>query len=219
MALHYTFQHELNLLNKKLMHLSTLVEDRVRRAVAITANYDEDEADSIIRSDYEIDEQLEFDRSKFLKILALHQPVAGDLRFIVAVIKINNEMERIADAAVSIALRVKSIAAHQKGFTQIIDYTDMSNIVIEMLKMSIDALVHRDSKKARKVFFLDDDVDILRDAAYDRVKQLLREDNSTPGKQINTYLVARHLERIADRASNIAEEVIHMVEGSIVRSN
>lgn len=219
MGRHYTFQHELSTLNKKLMHLSTLVEDRVRRAIAVTTAYDEEEVQSIIRSDYEIDElEVEIEED-CLKILALHQPVASDLRFIVAVIKINNEMERIADTAVSIALRVESIARHKQDAPPAIDYTTMSHLVIDMLKMSIDALVQRDSNIARKVFFLDDDVDSLRDKAYDHVKELFLQDSSNPSYLINTYLVARHLERIADRASNIAEEVIHLVEGSIVRTS
>ena len=219
MGQHYTFQHELNALNKKLVHMSTLVEDRVGRAVKLIESHDPAEVKSIIRSDYEIDElEVELEED-CLKILALHQPVAGDLRFLVAVIKINNEMERIADTAVNIARRIDSINSCNQTIDQIIDYSTMSSIVIKMLRMSIDALVDRDSIKAREVFFLDDDVDNLRDLAYDNIRKKHDGDPSHPGCMINTYLVARHLERIADRATNIAEEVVHLVEGSIVRTS
>ena len=217
MGQHYTFQHELDSLNKKLVHMSTLVEDRVRRAVKLIECHDTTEVKSIIRSDYEIDElEVELEED-CLKILALHQPVAGDLRFLVAVIKINNEMERIADTAVNIAKRIDSINSCNHTIEPTIDYSTMSTIVIQMLRMSIDALINRDSIKAREVFFLDDDVDTLRDRAYDKVRTIYGGDPSHPGCMINTYLVARHLERIADRATNIAEEVVHLVEGSIVR--
>lgn len=218
MALHYTFQHELDVLNKKLMHMTSLVEDRVRRAAAAIESYDEGEIKSIIRSDYEIDElEVEIEED-CLKILALHQPVATDLRFIIAVIKINNELERIADTAVGIALRIQSISNCNDETKALIDYRTMSSIVLEMLKMSIDALVSRDSAKARRIFFLDDDVDVLRDKAYASLKNAPEGVAQHPGCFINVYLIARHLERIADRATNIAEEVVHLVEGDIVRS-
>lgn len=218
MALHYTFQHELDVLNKKLMHMTSLVEDRVRRATAVIESYGEAEIKSIIRNDYEIDElEVEIEED-CLKVLALHQPVATDLRFLIAVIKINNELERIADTAVGIAMRVKSISSCNDETKNLIDYRTMSHIVLEMLKMSIDALVTRDSTKARRVFFLDDDVDALRDKAYDNIKNAPQGVAKHPGCLINVYLIARHLERIADRATNIAEEVVHLVEGDIVRS-
>lgn len=218
MVLHYTFQHELDVLNKKLMHLTSLVEDRVRRATAVIESYDEKEVKSVIRNDYEIDElEVEIEED-CLKVLALHQPVATDLRFIIAVIKINNELERIADTAVGIAMRVKSLRNCNDETKKLINYKTMSSIVLEMLKMSIDALVTRDSAKARQVFFLDDDVDALRDKAYDNVKDAPHAVTNHPGCLVNVYLIARHLERIADRATNIAEEVVHLVEGDIVRS-
>lgn len=218
MALHYTFQHELDSLNKKLMHMTSLVEDRVRRAAAVIESFDEAEIKSVIRNDYEIDElEVELEED-CLKVLALHQPVATDLRFIIAVIKINNELERIADTAVAIAMRVKSISNCNNETRNLIDYRTMSCIVLEMLKMSIDALITRDSMKARRVFFLDDDVDTLRDKAYENVKNVPEGVVKHPGCLINVYLIARHLERIADRATNIAEEVVHLVEGDIVRS-
>jgi phosphate transport system protein len=93
----------------------------------------------------------------------------------------------------------------------------MSEKVIQMLKMSLDALVNRDADQARQIFHIDDEVDTMRNQAYDAVKEMIRKNPEHPGRQINTYLLARHLERIADRATNIAEEVIYLVDGAIVR--
>jgi phosphate transport system protein len=218
----YTFHHELINLKKKLMLVSTMVEERVRTAASVISSRDEETIQKLILTDYEIDEMEVEIEEDCLKILALHQPVASDLRFIIAVIKINNEIERIADMAVSIAVRVKTISecidqCDIQDNTWVHEYCRMSEKVITMLRMSLDALVNRDSKLARKVFILDDDVDAILKESYDRARQMLRRDTSHPGCLINIYLLARHLERIGDRATNIAEEVIHLVEGTIVR--
>lgn len=217
MASHYRFHHDLNTLNKKLLKLSSMTEDRVRRAVAVITSQDEAEIQSILLSDYEIDEMEVEIEEECLKLLALHQPVAGDLRLIIAIIKINNEVERIADTAVNIAMRVDTIAKCSP-MEEIFDFSVMSEKVIMMLKMSLDSLVNRDSQMARHTFIVDDEVDALRNEAYKEVTQLLQKHPDHAGCLINTYLLARHLERIADRATNIAEEVVHLVEGSIVRS-
>lgn len=206
------------------MQASTVVEERVRMAADIIKNRDDDMIHKLIITDYEIDEMEVEIEEDCLKILALHQPVATDLRFIIAVIKINNEIERIGDMAVSIALRVQAISEctdkHLLATEQLsYDYTDMSEKVITMLKMSLDALVNRDSTLARKVFLLDDDVDDTLKDAYEKVCGMLKENPDHPACLINVYLLARHLERIGDRATNIAEEVIHLVEGTIVRTS
>jgi len=155
-----------------------------------------------------------------LKILALHQPVASDLRFIIAVIKINNEMERIADIAVNISLRIQTVIKDcNPEFINQFDSNRMSSSVLRMLRMSLDALVNRDSSLAREIFHLDDEVDDYRNMVYEKVKTLLQKHPDHPGCLINVYLLARHLERIGDRATNIAEEVIYLVEGSFVRGN
>jgi phosphate transport system protein len=212
---HYTFHHELVKLNKKILKLSAMVEDRVRKAAAIIQSRDNDLIHALIMSDYEVDEMEVEIEEDCLKILALHQPVAGDLRFIIAVIKINNEIERIADMAVSIAMRVQAIS--NSSFSVPIDFRPMSEKVITMLKKSLDALVNRDASTARSIFLLDDEVDAFRNGVYVKIKDLIRKNPEHPGCLINTYLLARHLERIGDRATNIAEEVIYLVEGSIIR--
>lgn len=218
MGSYYTFHLELEKLNRKLLHLTAMVEDRVRRAASVIETHDQEQLKSIILSDYEIDEAEIDIEEECLKILALHQPVASDLRFIVTVIKVNNELERIADIAVNIANRVSAIdRSASRSLVKKIDFSPMSNLVIVMLKMSLDALVNRNVSLARQVFLLDDEVDAYRNQVYHDIKDIIRNHPEHPGGLINTYLLARHLERIADRTTNIAEEVIYLVEGVITR--
>lgn len=216
---HYTFHHELTTLNKKLLQLSAMVEERVRKAAQVIESKDQDVIQSIITADYEVDEMEVEIEEHCLKILALHQPVATDLRFLVAVIKINNEMERIADIAVSIAMRVDNISKFKHPAAISYDFSIMTDKVLYMLKKSIDALINRDAQLAKSIFLDDDTVDECRNRCYEDVKVRIRNDPEHPGYHINTYLLARHLERIADRAVNIAEEVIYLVEGTITRFN
>ncbi len=216
---HYTFLHELSQLNKKLLKMSALVEDRVRRAAKLIETKDRAAIQALILSDYEVDDmEIEIEED-CLKILALHQPVARDLRFLVSVIKINNELERIGDIAVNIAKRIDNISKFNHPAAITYDFSTMTEKVTAMLKKSIDALVNNDTKLARSIFLDDDVVDKCRNRCYEDIKTRITKDPDHPGYHINTYLLARHLERIADRAVNIAEEVIYSVEGTITRHN
>lgn len=216
---HFTFHHELDNLNKKLLTMSAMVEERVRKAAQVIKSKDKEVIEVIIRSDYEIDDlEIEIEED-CLKILALHQPVAKDLRFLITVIKINSEMERIADIAVSIARRVQNISKFKHAAAVSYDFSLMSEKAVLMLKKSIDALVRSDAALARSLFLDDDEVDAMKDQCYEDIKQRIKKDPEHPGYHINTFLLGRHLERIADRAVNIAEEVIYLVEGTITRAN
>lgn len=216
---HYTFHHELTQLNKKLLKLSSMVEERVRIATQVIETKDQKVIQALIVSDYEIDDMEVEIEEDCLKILALHQPVASDLRFLIAVIKINNEMERIADIAVNIAKRVDNISKFKHQAAISYDFSVMSERVISMLSKSIDALVNSNSKLAKTIFLDDDIVDTCRNRCYEDIKERIKKDPDHPGYHINTYLLARHLERIGDRAVNIAEEVVYLVEGTITRFN
>jgi phosphate transport system protein len=216
---HYTFHHELTNLNKKLLKMSAMVEERVRQAAQAIASHDGDLVQKIIRSDYEVDDlEIEIEED-CLKILALHQPVAKDLRFLITVIKINSEMEQIADIAVSIAKRVQNISKFKHVGAVPYNFSEMSEKAVLMLKKSIDALVAGDVTKARSLFLDDDEVDILKERCYTDIKERIKNDAEHPGYHINTYLLGRHLERIADRSVNIAEEIIYLVEGTITRAH
>ena len=216
---HFTFHHELEKLNKKLLTMSAMVEERVRRAAQIIENKDQEAIQNIIRSDYEVDDlEIEIEED-CLKILALHQPVAKDLRFLITVIKINGEMEKIANIAVNIAKRVQNISKFKHAGAMSYDFSLMSEKALLMLKKSIDALVSGDATLARSLFVDDDAVDAMKDRCYEDIKIRIRNDPEHPGYHINTFLLGRHLERIADRAVNIASEVIYLVEGTITRGH
>jgi len=210
------FQRELDKIKKHVLSLGTLVEERVRMASRAIEERDAALAEKIIKSDYEIDEMEVVVEEECLKVLALHQPVAVDLRFLVAVIKINNDLERIGDQAVNIAERVKTMAA-KAPFKFVFDYSTMAQRAEEMLKMSLDALVNFDIDTALAVLAMDDEVDAIKNEAYDRIKATMQENPDRIGYLINLLLISRHLERLADHATNIAEEVIYMIEGEIVR--
>ena len=151
-----------------------------------------------------------------LKILALHQPVAVDLRFLIAIIKINNELERIGDQAVNIAERVDTIGSGGQP-DLFFDFSSMGEKVQNMLKLSLDALVNMDYDLAFSVVMRDDEVDIIKRNAYDRIKVAMSDYPDKLGELINLLLISRHLERAADHATNIAEEVIYLIEGEIIR--
>ncbi|GAB4343503.1 MAG: phosphate signaling complex protein PhoU [Desulfobulbaceae bacterium] len=216
MAKHFTFHREVDQLKKRFLDLGALVEDRVRKACTAIDQGDVVLAAEIINSDWEVDEMEIEIEEECLKILALHQPVARDLRLLIAIIKINNELERIADIAVNIAKRVQTI--NKDSTLQFrIDYTPMSTRVLSMLKMSLDSLVSENADLARQVFIEDDEVDELRNSVYKRVVDQMNREPGHAACLLNLYLLSRHLERIGDRATNIAEEVIYLVEGEIVR--
>jgi len=213
------FHKELDRVKKMILSLGASVEERVRKASTAIEERNSDLAEEIIKTDYMIDEMEVDIEEECLKALALYQPVAIDLRFLIATIKINNDLERIADETVNIARRVQVIAGRaSKGF--VFDYSAMTEKAEEMLRMSLDALVNLDLDLAFKVVTMDDAIDRMHHDAYDRIKHTLKGDDAASkqaGLYINLYLISRHLERIGDHATNIAEEVIYLIEGEIVR--
>jgi len=211
------FQRELDKIKKMILSLGALVEQRVHRVKIAVEERDADLAREIIDLDYEIDDmEVDIDE-ECLKTIALHQPVAADLRFVVAVIKINNDLERIGDQVVNIAQRVVRIAKRAVAPFDF-DYSVMADRAEAMLRMSLDSLVGQDLDLAVKVLLMDDEVDQIKVEAYDRIKQAMADGvTNDVGYMINLLLISRHLERVADHATNIAEEVVYMIEGEIVR--
>ena len=211
------FLRELDKIKKMILSLGALVEQRVNRIKQAIEDRDVVFAKEIIHLDHEIDEMEVEIEEECLKIIALHQPVATDLRFLIAVIKINNDLERIGDQVVNIAQRVVSIAKHPVAPYQF-DYSVMADKAEGMLRMSLDSLVNQDLDLAIKVLQLDDEVDSIKDEAYDNIKKAIADGVTEDiGYMINLLLISRHLERLADHATNIAEEVVYMIEGEIVR--
>jgi phosphate transport system protein len=210
------FHKELDKIKKMILSLGAMVEERVRQASQAIDNRQSDIARQIIESDYEVDEREVEIEEECLKILALHQPVAIDLRFLIAVVKINSDLERIADESVNIAQRVVTMAK-QATSRFFFDYAPMAAKVESMLKMSLDALVNMDVDSAFKVVMLDDEVDEIHRQAYRQIRADMKTQPEDIVYLMNLYLVSRHLERIGDHATNIAEEVIYLIEGEIVR--
>lgn len=207
---------ELETLRKKLLALGAMVEDRFINVLKAFEHGDTAICDQIITHDHEVDHMEVEIEEECLKVLALHQPVAGDLRFLIVVIKINNDLERIADEAVNIAQRIVRI----QGFNYdnyIHDYKIMGEMAGGMLKMSLDAFVNQDIRMAEDVRAMDGKVDAMKNSFYDRLKADIMAMPDKTGKLINMLLISRHLERIADHATNICEEVIYMKKGEIVR--
>lgn len=209
-------QRDIENLKNKIIRMGEDVEDMVYRATLSIIKRDEQMAQEIIESDDDIDDlEVEIDET-CLSLLALYQPVAVDLRFIVTVMKINSELERVGDLAVNIAERGVFLAG-QKDLELPFDFAGMALMAESMLTRSIDSLVNMDVKLAHRIRSEDDDVDAKNKEIY----VLLREAIQNAPDQINYLLhalsVGRHLERIADHATNIAEEVIYLIDAEIVR--
>ncbi len=216
----YTFHRQIDKLFQEFIALGAMVEERVRRACDIIQSGDMEAARELVRTDYQVDEAEIDIEEECLKILALYQPVARDLRLVITIIKTNNEIERIADYAASLAQRAASDASPSSApdFPELLaEYREMSDKVIAMFTRSLDALAHQDADLAHEIFHLDDQVDHHRNRAYRTVIEEIPRHPERAERLVNLYILARHLERIADRATNIAEEVIYLVEGEITR--
>jgi len=207
---------EIDNLKKELLTLCGMVEDSFWQAVKSIKTRDVKLAEKVINSDIEIDQMEVKVEENCLKILALHQPVAIDLRFIITALKINNDLERIGDLAVNIAERSQFLSA-QKQLDMLFDFEVMAEKTQAMVKKSIDALVNIDCNLASKVCQADDEIDAINREMYDQVKDQIKQTPENIETLIHLLSVSRHLERIADHATNIAEDVIYMVKGEIVR--
>ncbi len=210
------FHREKDKLKKRLLALSALVEQNLHRAIKSLLERDDKLARQVIRGDDDID-QMEVDiEEECLKVLALHQPVAIDLRYIVAILKINNDLERIGDLAVNIAERALFLSTREPVDIHF-DFPRMVEIVKTMVKRSIDALVSSNTSIAEKVCADDDEIDDLNREMYGKVHRAISRHPEHVEPLLHLLGVSRHLERIADHATNIAEDVIYMVDGVIAR--
>lgn len=209
-------QKDMENLKNKLIAMGGQVEDQVSKATQSVIKRDEELAKGVILADTEID-QMEVDIEEHcLKILVLYQPVATDLRFIVTVLKINVELERIGDIAVNIAERGAFLAT-QDEIKIPFDIEKMASKVESMLSRSIDALVNLDVRLARKIRAEDEEVDDQLRAMYASVTDVLVENPDQTKCLLHIVSASRHLERIADHAANICEDVIYLVDAEIVR--
>lgn len=208
-------QKELDELKKMLLSLTAVVEGRVQEAIQALISADKQLAQKVLSGDDEVD-RMEVDlEEECLKVLALHQPVATDLRLIISVLKMNNDLERMADLSVNIAQRAAELAADP--IPAPFDLQKMAEQIQTMLKMSLDSLVQQDSELARKTIRMDDVVDAQHKDNFDLVKQAIRSNPQQIDALVLYLSISRYLERIADLATNIAEDVVYLIDGEIIR--
>ena len=209
-------QREIDNLKKKILQLGAHVEESLSKAVRSFQDRDAKMAKSVIENDQIIDAfEVEIEED-CLKILALYQPVAIDLRFLVAVLKINNDLERIGDLSVNIAERAQNLAG-KKRLSIPGELEKMQEHARAMLGKSLDALVNLDAGLAKQVCAMDDDLDQMNRNMYEMIKQELDRSKENSHHFIHLLTVSRQLERIGDQATNIAEDVVYMIEGTIIR--
>ncbi len=210
-------QRELDSLKKHLFHLSSLVETILEDAIQVITQNNSDAVDQIRARDMEID-RLEVEvEEECLKILALHQPVAVDLRFLVAVLKMNNDFERIGDLAVNIARAQKFLTHCERRHLFADHILKMGDMARLMLRKSLKALMNRDEDLALQVMHDDDEVDAYYYKVIELVKAEMSKGPEKSEELIGWIMVAKHIERVADLATNISEDTIYMVKGEIVR--
>ncbi|MFM8539803.1 MAG: phosphate signaling complex protein PhoU [Planctomycetaceae bacterium] len=209
-------ERQIDQLKERILHVGTLVEEAISKSITALINRDASLAQRVMASDEEIDRMEVEVEEECLKILALYQPVAADLRFVVAVLKTNNDLERMGDLAKNIAKRVSQLAAGRPCPLPP-EIRTMAMQTQEMVKQSLDAVVNADPALARQVREEDDAVDAARQKIRRRVMQTLQEGTDDVESLLRMNSVSKHIERIADMATNVAEDVIYMVEGEIVR--
>ncbi len=210
------FHEELDTLKQTLLAIGGLVEDQIRRVMSALLQGDDTLAQEVIERDQEVNAyDVEVDET-CVNLLALHQPAASDLRFITTTMKIVTDLERIGDQAVNIAQRVLELN-REPQLKPYIDLPRMAERAQRMVKESLDAFVRRDTQSARRVRAEDAEVDALREQIFRELLTYMMEDPRTIPRAIRLILISRFLERIGDHATNIAEMVVYMVEGKMIR--
>ncbi|MFW5960194.1 MAG: phosphate signaling complex protein PhoU [Chitinivibrionales bacterium] len=214
MSIH--LMNEINHLIRMLLELCTITEEALRKSIDSFNNLDVQNSEEIIQHDEIIDTKEVEVEEECLKLLALHQPVANDLRLIIAVLKINNDLERIADLAVNIAKRTKILSNLGRQYRKF-DFSLMFNKSLYMLKQSIDALIESDKNAAYQISGMDDDLDRMN---KEMIKDIIKEMKSHPEyteELLQYFSISKAVERIGDHAVNICDDIIYITEGNIVR--
>ena len=209
-------ERDLERLQRDVLKLATSVEEIIHRSIEALRSRDVPLAEEVIAGDAEIDERENQVSEECFQALAIHQPVAGDLRCIASILAITTDLERMADLAVEIAERAESLAK-QPPIAIPGKLRQMTDLTTTMVRQSLDAFVNQDVNLAKQVCRMDDDVDRLNNGIIEEIVALMKAstDHIEPG--LSLFSAVRHLERIADHATNIAEDVVYLVEGRIIR--
>ena len=207
---------DLERLKREVLTMGGMVEEATDLAISAIVDRRADLAERVSAGDDKIDlKELEIE-DECLKMLALHQPVASDLRFIISVLKVNNDLERMGDLAKNIAERALDLVK-QPPIEGAQDFRGMAERVRRMVHGCIDALVHRDVDLARKVCLDDREVDEENKRRFTTMQEVMRKDPAAVERAVHLLSVSRHLERIADHATNVAEDVVFLVDGEVIR--
>jgi phosphate transport system protein len=210
------FEEGLQALNSALQEMGALVAQSIHRSVLSLVEKNEDYAHQVLRDESRID-QLEIQIDDLAtSVIAREAPVAGDMRFVVTAIKINTDLERMGDLAVNVVERSLSLM-RQPEVAGFVNFTEIANLVESMVLGSLESFVKRDAQQARSILDSDDQVDKLRNAIGQQMVALMQSDPSYIQRALDHIFIARSLERIADHATNVAEDVIFMVQGIDVR--
>lgn len=211
------FDEELQELHRDIIKMGVLAQEAIYKSIEALKNRDKQKAEEVISRDGKVDElELVIDE-KCIDLIARYQPLASDLRFITTGMKINSELERIADIAVDISQRVLELV-DKPLLKPLIDIPKLSTIAQNMVREAIDAFVKKDVELAKKVVLSDSQADKLRNLVQDElINDYMARDASTASRAVPLLLIARYLERICDHTTNIAEDVIYMVEAKVVR--
>jgi phosphate transport system protein len=209
-------QRDLDRLKREILTVGSMVEEATNKALTAFMQRRTDLANEVMLGDDRIDDKEVEVEEECLKILALHQPVAADLRFIITVLKVNNDLERMGDEALNIAERAAFLATSEPIRVPA-DFPAMVERVRAMVRESLDALVSRDTALARKVCGDDYLIDDAHRGMYLELQERMREQPETVERAVRMLSISRHLERIADLATNIAEDVVFMVDGEVIR--
>jgi len=213
---HRHFDDQLDLLSDKLLRMGGLVEEAIARCVQALVERDSDVAEQLIESDIEVDRiELEIDHL-CTEMLALHQPMARDLRFIMTAVKINTDLERIGDLACNVAERALELNLEPQ-LKPYIDIPVMARRAAEMVHRSLDAFVQRDSQAAREIMRMDDELDSRMEQVFRELVSFMIEDPRTITRALRLTFVAKSFERMGDHTTNICEQVVYMAEGRVIK--
>lgn len=210
------FDQELKTLKEQILQMGAMAEDQVGNALKALVERNTDLAQQVIRNDHRVNAMDVSIDEKALSLLALYQPTAGDLRLITTAMKISTELERISDLAENISERATELN-EEPQLKPYIDIPRMAERALRMVKESLDAFVNRDAVLARKVCCDDDLVDELTEQIFRELLTYMIEDSRTITRAVRITFVSKYLERVADHATNIAELVVYLVEGKIIR--
>jgi len=209
-------QRDIDSLNTELLNISSMVEEMIDKATQALADRRYDLADEVVKSDEFVDQHEVHVEEECLKMLALHQPVAVDLRRIATVMKVNNDLERIADLAVSIAQRAQAVDEFP-AFKIPDRVSHMVVLATQMVRGAMNAFVNMDTVAAGRIIAMDKSVDQYNREIITEIQTIMQKQPEAVPPALHCFSAVRHIERIADHATNIAEDVIYLAEGDIVR--